>query len=35
VPEECIELDPAMLRPSSSNGTVYRYEGTIRRLSGE
>jgi hypothetical protein len=31
VPEECIELDPAMLRPSSSNGTIYRYEGKVRR----
>jgi hypothetical protein len=30
VPEECIELDPAKLRPSSSNGTIYRYEGEIR-----
>ena len=30
VPEECIELDPAKLRPSSSNGTIYRYEGEVR-----
>lgn len=30
VPEDCIELDPAKLRPASSNGTIYRYEGTIR-----
>jgi hypothetical protein len=31
VPAECIELDPAKLRPASSNGTVYRYEGDVRR----
>ena len=30
VPEDCIELDPAKLRLSSSNGTIYRYEGDIR-----
>ena len=30
VPMECIELDPAKLKPSSSNGTVYRYEGEVR-----
>jgi hypothetical protein len=29
VPEESVELDPARLRPSSSNGTIYRYEGDI------
>jgi hypothetical protein len=29
VPAESIELDPARLRPSSSNGTIYRYEGDI------
>jgi hypothetical protein len=30
VPGECLELDPAKLRPASSNGTVYRYEESIR-----
>jgi hypothetical protein len=30
VPEECIELDPAKLQRASSNGTIYRYEGTVR-----
>jgi len=30
VPDECIELDPAMLQPASSNGTIYRYEGKLR-----
>ena len=30
VPVECVELDPAKLRSSSSNGTIYRYEGEIR-----
>jgi hypothetical protein len=30
VPAECIEIDPAKLRRASSNGTIYRYEGTIR-----
>jgi hypothetical protein len=30
VPDECIELDPAKLRPASSNGTIYRYEGRVR-----
>ena len=29
VPAEAIELDPSRLRPSSSNGTIYRYEGDI------
>jgi hypothetical protein len=29
VPAEAVELDPARLRPSSSNGTIYRYEGDI------
>jgi hypothetical protein len=31
VPEECIELDPAKLQRASSNGTIYRYEGLVRR----
>jgi hypothetical protein len=30
VPKECIELDPAKLMSSSSNGTIYRYEGEVR-----
>ena len=30
VPDQCIELDPAKLRPASSNGTIYRYEGRVR-----
>jgi len=30
VPEECIELDPEKLKLASSNGTIYRYEGTVR-----
>ena len=30
VPEECIELDPAKLRCASSNGTIFRYEGSVR-----
>jgi hypothetical protein len=30
IPKECIELDPAKLKPSSSNGTIYRYEGEVR-----
>jgi hypothetical protein len=29
VPEESVELDPSRLRVSSSNGTIYRYEGDI------
>ena len=29
VPGECTELDPEKLRPASSNGTIYRYEGTV------
>jgi hypothetical protein len=29
VPEECVELDPAKLECTSSNGTIYRYEGRI------
>ena len=29
VPLECVELDPAKLRPASSNGTIYRYEGEV------
>ena len=31
VPLDCVELDPAKLRPASSNGTIFRYEGEIRR----
>jgi hypothetical protein len=31
VPLECVELDPAKLRPASSNGTIYRYEGDVAR----
>lgn len=31
VPDECIELDPAQLQQTSSNGTIYRYEGRVRR----
>lgn len=31
VPLECVELDPEKLRPASSNGTIYRYEGEVRR----
>jgi hypothetical protein len=31
VPFECVELDPAKLRPASSNGTIYRYEGDVPR----
>ena len=30
VPQDCVELDPAKLRPASSNGTIYRYEGDVR-----
>jgi hypothetical protein len=30
VPEQCIELDPELLRRASSNGTIYRYEGQVR-----
>ena len=30
VPEEALELDPAKLRPASSNGTIFRYEGDVR-----
>ena len=30
VPQDCIELDPEKLQPASSNGTIYRYEGTVR-----
>jgi hypothetical protein len=30
VPEQCIELDPELLRRASSNGTIYRYEGKVR-----
>lgn len=30
VPGECIELEPDKLTPSSSNGTIYRYEGPVR-----
>lgn len=31
VPQDCVELDPGKLRPASSNGTVFRYEGEVRR----
>jgi hypothetical protein len=31
VPEDCVELDPEKLQRASSNGTIYRYEGRIRR----
>lgn len=30
VPQDCIELDPGKLRPASSNGTIFRYEGDVR-----
>jgi hypothetical protein len=30
VPAECVELDPAKLRPASANGTIFRYEGDVR-----
>jgi hypothetical protein len=30
VPDECVELDPEKLKPSSSNGTIWRYEGEVR-----
>ena len=30
VPEDCVELDPDKLRPASSNGTIYRYEGDVQ-----
>jgi hypothetical protein len=29
IPADCLELDPEQLRPASSNGTVYRYEGKV------
>ena len=29
VPEDCVELDPAKLQRCSSNGTIFRYEGSI------
>ena len=29
VPDEYIELDPEKLQRASSNGTIYRYEGSI------
>ena len=29
VPDQCIELDPSRLKCASSNGTIYRYEGSI------
>jgi hypothetical protein len=31
VPLECVELDPGKLRSASSNGTIYRYEGEVRK----
>jgi hypothetical protein len=31
VPLECVQLDPAKLRSASSNGTIYRYEGEVRK----
>ncbi|HZN99857.1 MAG TPA: hypothetical protein VFB93_01545 [Burkholderiales bacterium] len=31
VPDECIELDLEKLQRASSNGTIYRYEGNIRK----
>jgi hypothetical protein len=31
VPLDCVELDPGKLRPASSNGTIYRYEGDVPR----
>jgi hypothetical protein len=34
VPGQCIELDPAKLKPASSNGTIYRYEGEVRPAPG-
>jgi hypothetical protein len=30
VPEDCVELDPAKLERCSTNGTIYRYEGSVR-----
>ena len=30
VPEDCVELDPEKLQRCSSNGTIYRYEGSVR-----
>ena len=32
VPGECEELDPQQLRPASTNGTIYRYEGVVRSV---
>jgi hypothetical protein len=29
VPLDCVELDPEKLRPASSNGTIFRYEGEV------
>ena len=34
VPLDCVELDPAKLRPASSNGTIFRYEGEVTPLPG-
>jgi hypothetical protein len=31
VPEDWVELDPEKLERASSNGTIYRYEGRVRR----
>ena len=33
VPADCIELDPAKLHRASASGTIFRYEGEIRRRS--
>jgi hypothetical protein len=33
VPDECIELDPALLERASVNGTIYRYEGPVGDMS--
>ena len=30
VPQDAVALDPAKLRPASSNGTIFRYEGEVR-----
>lgn len=34
VPLECVALDPAKLRPASSNGTIFRYEGEVGPAPG-
>ena len=28
-PDDCIELEPDKLQSTSSNGTIYRYEGSL------